>query len=126
MAKLKAVGIGGNLLAWIEDWLERRRQKVVVEGECSEWKDVGSGVLQGTALGPILFMIFINDLEALIETLRKLFADDTKIARLVSNEEDARKLQEDIDRFASWANTWDMEYNVGKCKARLAGDRKNN
>ena len=125
ISKLKAVGIGGTLLAWLEDWLTGRRQRVVVEGECSEWQDVGSGVLQGTVLGPILFIIFINDLETLTkEAWEKLFADDSKLARLVANEEDARKLQRDIDHFSTWARTWGMEFNVKKCKVMHVG-RKN-
>ena len=124
LKKLKAVGIGGKLLAWLEDWLARRRQKVVVEGEGSEWKDVGSGVLQGTVLGPILFIIFINDLVTLMkETLKKLFADDSKIARQILDEEDAKKLQEEIDYFAAWAQTWDMEFNIGKCKVMHVGKK---
>ena len=125
LKKLRAIGIEGNLLAFLEDWLTGRRQRVVVEGECSEWRDVGSGVLQGTVLGPILFIIFINDLVTLTrEALEKLFADDSKVAKRVSGEEDAKKLQADIDLFAAWAEAWGMQFNVSKCKVMHVG-RKN-
>ena len=97
----------------------------MIGGDCSEWREVGSGVLQGTVLGPILFIIFINDLETLTkEAVEKLFADDSKVARLVSNDEDAGKLQADIDHFATWADTWGMQFNVSKCKVMHVG-RKN-
>ena len=122
VTKLQAAGIWGTLLDWIQDWLSRRRQRVVVDGKSSEWKPVDSGVLQGTVLGPIFFIIFNNDLEPKVDnTMAILFADDTKAARVVANQEQAKLLQETIDSFATWADEWSMEFNVGKCKVMHVG-----
>ena len=81
LAKLAAHGIGGQVLLWVRSWLTARSQRVVLNGEASELAAVESGVPQGSVLGPILFDIFINDIDllaALIDILRK-FADDTKL-----------------------------------------------
>ncbi len=78
MEKLRAHGVGGELLAWIRAWLSGRRQRVVLNGECSNWEDFLSGVPQGSVLGPPLSTVFINDLDfavKFIELLKK-FADD--------------------------------------------------
>ena len=78
LLKLKAHGIGNGMINWIEKWLIDRRQRVVVDGEVSNWKAVLSGVLQGSVLGPILFLIYINDLDDDITSKVLKFADDTK------------------------------------------------
>ena len=124
IAKLKAKGVDGDLLAWLENWLSGRKQRVVVEGEMSASEDVESGVIQGSVLGGILFIIFVDDLDDWILALIRKFADDTKIARVVENEAQARELQRDIDRLVQWAKTWGMQFNVKKCKVMHCG-RKN-
>ena len=78
LLKLKAHGIGDSITDWIEQWLTDRRQRVVVDGEVSNWKSVLSGVPQGSVLGPILFLIYINDLDDSITSNVLKFADDTK------------------------------------------------
>ena len=99
--KLKHIGIDGKLLQWIVDWLSGRKQKVVIDGESLDWIDVISSVLQGSVLGAILFNIFVNDIDlATLYALLWKFADDTKMAMIVENEEDAKKLQEDIDNLS--------------------------
>ena len=99
IVKLKAIGIEGKLIEWITDWLKGRRQRVRVGEEFSEWIEVLSSVLQGSVLSGILFNIFIDDIDkATIEALIKKFADDTKMAALVENQADAKKMQENLNR----------------------------
>ena len=89
--KLKSYGIEGNLLRWISAFLRDRRQRVVLGDSISNWMPVTSGVPQGSVLGPILFLIFINDMPEVIQSLVKLFADDSKLLSVVKSQHD--KLQ---------------------------------
>ena len=116
VVKLRAKGIDGKLLAWIEDWLSKRKQRVVVEGEASGEEDVESSVLQGSVLGRILFTIFIDDLDEEILAWIRKFADDTKMAQIVEDEEGAKGMQSDLEKLEKWAVKWKMKYNVEKCK----------
>ena len=81
LIKLKAYGIGESMINWIQAWLTDRRQRVIVEGEISNWKPVLSGLPQGSLLGPILFLIFINYLDDDLSSKVLKFADDTKVFR---------------------------------------------
>ena len=83
LIKLKSHGMGNSTINWIEQWLTDRRQRVVVDGEVSSWKPVLSGVTQGSVLGPILFLVYINDLEEGVSGKILKFADDTKLFRKV-------------------------------------------
>jgi len=123
LKKVKAHGIRGRLYNWIAAWLENRVQRVVLNGEASDWAAVLSGVPQGSVLGPLLFLIFINDLDTAaeaVEIVRK-FADDTKVAQPIRSEEDHRKLQSALTGMADWADTWGMSFNVQKCKIMHVG-----
>ena len=77
--KLENYGITGTLLNWIQDFLSNRKQRVGITGESSDWTDVTSGIPQGSVLGPILFLVYINDLPGAIRGLMKIFADDAKV-----------------------------------------------
>ena len=116
LLKLKAHGIGDSITDWIEQWLTDRRQRVVVDGEVSNWKSVLSGVPQGSVLGPILFLIYINDLDDSITSNVLKFADDTKLFRKVNTDGDKQHLQNDLDRLVKWSEKWQMLFNFGKCK----------
>ena len=116
LLKLKAHGIGNDVINWIEKWLTHRKQRVIVDGEISNWKCVLSGVPQGSVLGPILFLIYINDLEDDISSKVLKFADDTKVFRKVTNDTDKQSLQEDLDKLVKWSEKWQILFNFGKCK----------
>ena len=96
-----------------------RQQRVVLNGENSKWLPVTSGVPQGSVFGPILFIIFINtfdlDISEEVNILSK-FADDAKVGRIVNNLEDAEKMQRVLVRLMEWADTWQMNFNLGKCQ----------
>ena len=104
LIKLKAHGIGNDVINWIEKWLTHRRQRVIVDGEIS----VLSGVPQGSVLGPILFLIYINDLEDGISSKVLKFADGTKVFRKVTNDTDKQSLQDDLDKLVKWSEKWQM------------------
>ena len=81
--KLKGYGIGGNLLLWLENFLHNRSQRVVLNGTESQWSDVTSGVPQGSVLGPLLFVLYINDKAEFIECQLGVFADDTMMYKII-------------------------------------------
>ena len=116
LTKLKAYGIDGKFLSWIRNFLSHRRQCVCINGETSDWCAVDSGVPQGSVLGPILFLIYINDLPDLIQSTALLFADDTKVYNLLRNSNSTYQLQNDIDLLTLWAEKWQMRFNIEKCK----------
>ena len=124
--KMQAHSINGKLVQWINNWLSNRKQRVVINGNCSNWAPVYSGVPQGSILGPLAFIIFINDLEDGLDdvTIIRKFADDTKLGQRLSNETDRKILQDGINTLVQWATDWGMEFNVGKCKIVHTG--KNN
>ena len=119
--KLKAYGIDGNTLAWITSFLVGRKQFVAVDNVSSEVSSVTSGVPQGTVLGPILFVIYINDLLENVKSDGLLYADDTKIFRCILTKEDAKKLQDDIDTLEAWSKIWLMNFHPGKCHVLTLG-----
>jgi Reverse transcriptase (RNA-dependent DNA polymerase) len=123
--KLKAVGVSGRLLGWIAKWLENRQQRVVLGGEKSEWRRVKSGVPQGSVLGPVLFLIFIRDIDTVADegTILKKFADDTKAGREIRDDSDVAELQRTLDRLIDWSERWGMQFNTGKCKVMHCGIR---
>ena len=125
LRKLTAHGITGKIGAWVENYLHNRQQKVAINGVLSDSVPVSSGVPQGSVIGPILFLIFINDLPALAENLVRLFADDTKLFGSSLTPVDCDRLQEDIDRFEEWARTWGMSFHPLKCKVMRFGKNAN-
>ena len=94
---------------------------MVVDGEVSSWKSVLSGVPQGSVLGPILFLVYINDLEEGVTGKILKFADDTKLFRKVKEIGDNFFLQDDIDKLVKWSEPWQMLFNFGRCKCLHTG-----
>ena len=110
--KLKIYGFNGPLLKWMKDYLTGRTQRVVINGSHSKWSEVKSGVPQGATLGPLNFLLFVNDLpESLSQgTQCGIFADDTKISRDILTDDDVKLLQRDIDNLYSWSLRWGSIY----------------
>ena len=123
LEKAKGYGIRGDILQWIRLFIKGRRQRVVVNGKKSSWRDVKSGVPQGSVIGPLLFLLFVNDMPNEIKCNIQLFADDAKIFKTVKNEEDHQDLVKDLDNLENWARLWQMKFNVGKCKVLHLGRR---
>ena len=128
LLKLRNYGITGNVWKWVEKFLVGRKQRVTVQGEFSEWSDVKSGIPQGTVLGPLLFVLFINDLPDIVSegTEVYLFADDTKLYRRINDEEDCRILQEDLKKLLDWSDKWLLKFHPDKCKIIEIGQNKMN
>ena len=123
--KLRGYGIQGKLLCWIKDFLSERTQFVNVNGETSEESNVTSGVPQGSVLGPILFIYFINDMPNIqSQCSLKIFADDTKAFSAIQSVDDSYKLQDCIDKLVEWSDRWLLKFNSDKCKVMHLG--KNN
>ena len=129
--KISKYGIKHQVLDWVKAFLSHRKQKIVIHGTSSESFDVTSGVPQGSVLGPILFLIFINDLPLEVISPVSLFADDTKIFTRIASDLNQKKLQgeygsdvlqKDLDNIDEWANKWKMEFNVSKCKIMHLGN----
>ena len=113
--KLNYYGIRGTVLQWLESFLHGRTQQVVVEGSRSSTCQVTSGVPQGSVLGPVLFLIYINDIVTDIKSEIRLFADDILLFKTIATPNDHRILQNDLDSLTQWASNWLMEFNIPKC-----------
>jgi hypothetical protein len=116
LLKLHDYGIRGNTLSWIRAFLRNRSQRVMLSGESSDAVPVTSGVPQGSVLGLILFLVYINDLPEGITSQVRLFADDTAVYLTVDSDKDERSLQTDLDSLQTWSKKWDMSFNPSKCQ----------
>ena len=114
LGKLESYGIDGNLYGWIQSFLEGRTQRVVVDGETSGPTSVKSGVPQGSVLGPLLFLIFINDLAEHTTSTVRLFADDCVMYKSVKYVRDCQELQLDLIQLQAWQERWQLRFNPRK------------
>ena len=110
--KLKRCGISGQLLSVLQSFLKDRKQRTVLNGQCSNWGDILAGVPQGSILGPLLFLVYINDLTADLTCNVKLFADDTSLFKVVQQPYTAAEdLNHDLELISKWAHDWRMSLN---------------
>jgi hypothetical protein len=113
--KLSCLGVEGTLLSWMKNYLMDRKIRVVINGQTTEWESTNAGVPQGSILGPLLFLVFINDIVNNIESDIHLFADDTSLMDIVDDHIlSYSKLNRDLTRLSTWANRWLVTFNATK------------
>ena len=119
--KLKSIGISGNFLNLFKHYLTDRSQRVLLNGQSSNWQPILAGVTEGSILGPLFFLIYINDLPDGLKSNVKLFADDTSLFSVVKNKESASDLTNDLDMISKWAYNWKMSFNGDPEKTHARG-----
>ena len=125
LAKLKSYCINGRIHSWVDQFLTNRQQRVIIDGDHSDSVHVDSGVPQGTVMGPLLFLIFVNDLPRCVKSEVRLFADDCLLYREIHSIEDQLTLQADLNALSIWADKWGMRFNAEKCFVLTATPNKN-
>ena len=125
LEKLCHYGVRDSLNKWIADFLADRQQEVVLEGTHSNATNVTSGVPQGTVLGPLLFLVYINDMPEKISSTTRLFADDSLVYRIIRSKEDQTLLQQDLDKLQEWEHDWLMQFNADKCEVIRITNKRN-
>jgi hypothetical protein len=113
--KLKSYGFAGRLHKWIGDFLLGRTQSVRVNNASSNWQLVRSGVPQGSVLGPLLFLLYVDDIHTHLDCNIVMFADDLKIWLPIKSCDDERRLQYNLDSLQRWSETWLLKFNTSKC-----------
>ncbi|CAM4671246.1 unnamed protein product [Caretta caretta] len=126
LVKLEKMGINMKTERWIRNWLKGRLQRVLLKGELSGWREVISGVPQGSVLGPILFNLFITDHGTKSGSVLIKFADDTKLGGIANLEKDREIIQEDLDDLVNWSNSNRMKFNSETCKVMHLGINNKN
>ena len=116
LLNLDHIGIQDKVLKWIQAFLCHRHQRVVINGDSLAWLPVTSGVPQGSVLGPLLFLLYINDLADNLDSDCRLFADDITLYRRITSLYDCAKLQADLSKLCRWTQRWQPHLNISKCK----------
>ena len=126
LIKLEAAGITGNLLSWFNNYLSNRKQRVVLPGASSDWVSIKAGVPQGSILGPLLFLLYINDIVVDINSNIRLFADDTGLFIVVDDPiASANTLNADLLKITNWADRWLVKFNPTKTESLLLSRKSN-
>lgn len=119
------MGISGNLLDWLKNYLSDRKQRVVINGKESSWVEITAGVPQWSIPEPLLFLVFINDIVDEVNCNIKLFADDTSIFAIVENPLVASiSLNSDMSRIHRWADRWLVNFNPNKTESMIISRKK--
>ena len=122
LKKLSGYRIKGKIYTWIKEFLSNRKQRVAINGVFSEWKNVTSGIPQGSVLGPVLFLIFITDMPEVLNCCAQFVADDAKVYSPIKAENDRIRLQVGVNNAEEWAKIWNMFFHARKCKHLYIGN----
>ena len=123
--KLKSNGYSGQCIPWLQSYLLNRKQRVVLKGKASDWKPVLSRVTQGSPIGPLLFILHINDLTNHVDSCEmSLYADDFKLFREIMLVTNCQLVQKDLDRVRLWCETWHLKLNADKCCIMTFANKK--
>ena len=113
--KLQTLGFNSTLLHWLNNYLHNRPQSVIIEEKVSSPLPVKSGVPQGSILGPLLFLLYINDICEVCSSSISLYAYDAKLYRRITTINDAPILQSHLDALLAWSPLWKLNFNIKKC-----------
>ena len=122
LSKMKSYNISSNIIEWTKHYLSNRTQYVELNGVKSESRNVVSGIPQGSVLGPLLFLIYINDLPDNVKSTIYMYADDTKVYREIDSDTDVQTLQEDLRIMSEWSNKWLLKFHPQKCTSIAIGN----
>ena len=123
--KFKSVGFSGSVLEWFSSYLSNRKQRVCFKGTSSSWMHINAGVPQGSILGPILFLTFINDIVKNIRNKIRLFADDTSLFKIVDCPINAAiELNIDLKNIYNWAREWLIDFNATKAVSLIVSKKR--
>ena len=118
LLRLESLGVRGNLLSWFNSFLTKCYQRVVINGCFSDWLPVCSGVPQGSVLGPLLFLLYIDEVNHIVSnSVVKLFADDIALYKEIVSPYDQKLLQEDLTKIYQWSQLWQLNLNPRKCES---------
>ena len=126
ISKLRSYRFNPVIISWVENYLRDRSQYVEINGEQSQWQPVTSGIPQGSVLGPLLFLIYINDLPKHVNSTIYMYADDTKIYREIRDKHDQEILQKDLDSLKAWSDQWLLKFHPKKCYSITIGKKEDN